>query len=172
MSLENEVASYEINIKRTGDGAVQATKELQALNQAAKEVSTGAHNASGALETLHHSSLLGRDSLHAFNGIALLTGSQHLPILREAVMSTHGAMNLLRNSSAAWGVSVGAMAIGFGAVGAAVGAGLLIWNHYRDELKKTEEQAKSMGTALAAVPALIKTISELQRAGAITPSQA
>ena len=96
MSLENTVAKYEVTITRSGDGAAQAAQEFKNLDTTARQASDTADSASLSFKSLHESHLLGRDSLHALNGVMLIAGTERITVLREAVMSLHGGMNLLQ----------------------------------------------------------------------------
>jgi hypothetical protein len=170
--LENTVAKYEVNITRTGQGAAEAAAEFKALDSAAGTAGKTTDGAAAALLNLHHSSLLGRDSLHALNGVALLIGTEHMPVLGQSIMAVHGTLNLLRNSAKAAEISVGAMAGIFGAVGVAIAGAMYIWSSHREEMKKTAEQAKETATALEAMPAILERISKLKASNLISPTEA
>lgn len=179
MSLENTVASYEIQITRTGDGAAQATGDFNqvaaaaaAASSATKAVSAAANAGSEALGKMRETGLLARESLHGVETIAILTGGALSKDLIEGVTAARVGLMAVRSAAMLTGASLSAVIPIVGLIAAAAGTGLLIWNNYRNGLKLVEEQTKATAAAMQAMPGVVMQIENAQKAGLASPGQA
>lgn len=168
MGLENTVAKYEVNITRTGDGASQAVSAFKDVESAAKNAAHETTGAGSALEQLHSSSLLGRDGLHAFNAVALLTGSEHMPLVRETVMAAHGALNLLQKSAAATGTSIGAMSVAVIGLAAAVATAITGWQAYKAVMEGFKNEQELANQSIELTHSVIKLVDSYQAKGILS----
>jgi hypothetical protein len=171
MSLEDSKAVYEIQITRSGDGAALAVQDFKNLDSAAKTVSTSVGSSSESLTKLRETSLMARESMHELNSIALLAGGSRFPQLTEATIAARMGLMSVRTAAQMTGASLETVAPIVALIATAAGVGILAWTSYRDEMKKTEEQAKSMADALQKMPAMVAEISKLANAGLVTPKQ-
>jgi Lambda phage tail tape-measure protein (Tape_meas_lam_C) len=171
MALENQIAAYEVQITRTGDGAAVAVQEFKNLDSAAKTVSGSLGASAESLTKMRESSLMARESMHELNSITMLAGGTRFPELTEASIAARMALMSMRTAVQLTGATLETVVPIVGFIVAALGAGAYLWNSYREEMKKVEEQAKSMSDALEKMPALVTEISGLLKAGLISPDQ-
>jgi hypothetical protein len=137
--LEDQVAHYEVQIIRTGDGAQQAVQAFRDVDRAAAVASHSGDGLNQALHRIHESSLLGRNGLHSLNGVLALAGEHHFPALTESIMSAHGALGAIRGTSEATGISIARL----GLWGAAAAAAIYVLVKAKQALEAEENAAKS-----------------------------
>ena len=171
MALEDTTAKYEINIVRTGDGASQASAALKDVEKSAASARHETEGAAGALHTLHESGLAGRDGLHAVHAAMEIAEGKAFS-LTGAFMAVHGSLNVLRGSSAAFGVTLGAAGAALAALAAVAVATSIPFIKLNEIFEETAESEKRLDEQTAEMSQrLTERLAKLREAGLLSPQQ-
>ena len=119
--MAEQRVQYEIEIKRTGDGALLAATELKAVGQAAQQAGVPMAASTGRFVELKHATEATRKSMAAMRDVTVLVGLQAFPQLSGAIFTGTSAMSALRSVAVATGASMSVVSI------AAVGLAAGVW---------------------------------------------
>ena len=93
-------------------------------------------------------------------------------MLGQAVMAARMGLMTLRSAAQVTGLGIGTLGPVLGVVGLAIAAGVAIWRSYANEEDRAAESARKMGKGLQELPALLKNVQTLVRAGAVPAATA
>jgi hypothetical protein len=127
MALENQKASYEVQITRTGDGAALGIQDFKNLDSAAASANETLTSTSGSLTKLRESSMLAREGMNGLNSAMVLAGGTRFTGLTEGVMVARDAFMGLRTAAMLTGESMLAVSGPLAAVVALVAVSVTEW---------------------------------------------
>jgi lambda family phage tail tape measure protein len=143
----------------------QATSGIAALPAAA-------NNSAESLRHLRETSLLAREGFHGLEGMMIMLGGTHFPMLAQGIMTGRMALMTLRTTAKLTGVALGELAPILGVIGAAVGAGALLWRHYSQETKAATDAQKEQMEGLSKQARMLGEFNTLLQHGRMTAGAA
>lgn len=171
MALENSLAQYTIRLTREGTGAVQATSELQSLNQTMERSAISANHASVGFHQLHAASQTAKASFHEFHTVGLLLGD-HLPVLQNSLMAVQGGMHATSSLAKTAGANIGIAAAAVAGLVAILHSAAAGWEAYKAKQEEAESFTRAAEGADIQGKVLEKHIALLLEQGRLTQSNA
>lgn len=179
MSLENTVASYQIQIVRTGEGALDAVKDFQQVEAGAAKANAGlnAMNKGSVASTfsLHDLTLASRTStasLRELHAVGMMIGMQVAPQFTMGVMGVASGLEAMRGAAILSGASLGLVGAALaGLVGGTVSVISAI-NAYKAKVQETKSEEDLLAASLANREKLLRAIWNLAEEEKLDPDVA
>jgi hypothetical protein len=184
MSLENTIAKYEVQIKRTGDGAQAAVADFKQLESAAAQTNVALQQlsksgdlsqTSAALSktaqaaTASKASLAGltvagagaRAAMMDLRLVGTLVGMQTFPQLTIAASAASTTFSGLRAASLATGASLGVLGLGLAGLVGIIYTGVSAWDAYRAKQDEVKSRGEAFDSLLSNRERMLRSIAKL-----------